>query len=251
MQNLDLSSLNGLVLTVPEVSIVKGGVKIDRLPVNHDLRLFKTGALYPSKAFAEKYNLEYQAKVEVTDALGRTSMVEAGNGLDIFKSKDWEMLPSELNLLVLAISPKYSAKVDVWGRTATKEDGTPASSVLTQGNTTFSKGQLIDMLADVYNINWDVVDYVELDLAVDTPLVSPTGKYYLPTTVSRGVNKGEITIKTRENVEVFPLVVGNIEYLPGLSAPDEVQEEVVIESVAEAAVEESAEVKEDFSFEAN
>lgn len=221
MLDLDLSALDGLVLTVPEVTKSNTGVKIDRIPVDAHLRVFSTGAIYPSEAFAKDYSLEYAEKVEVVSALNVTTMEEVGNGLDIFQSKYWSMIDLPLELLMIAITPKKEAKVDIWGGCKFNEDGTPKSSVLTQGKATFVKAQLLNMLTETYEVDWAVTDFVELSLVEDKIMTSPTGKYYLPTTVSRGADKGAQSVKTRDSIKVFPLVLTTTSFIEGAISPSD------------------------------
>lgn len=207
MLNLDLSALDGLELTAPVAAKSAAGVKISRVPTEGDLIVFSTGAIYPSESLVARYNLEYKPKALVVDALGNETYEEVGNGLDIFESKNWSMIDLPIELLMVAVSAKKEAKVDVWGTCKFDEEGTPVSSVLTQGKVTFAKAQLLGMITSAYGVDWNVTDYVELSLVESRVMVSPTGRYNLPTVVSRGANKGELTEKSRTEVPVFPLVM--------------------------------------------
>ena len=200
---MDVSFLKDIKLEAVVKSAPKSRTAAPTLPENADLRVFKNGKVFPSKAFAERAELEFVTK---TDGIVR------GNGLDIFSSLDWGMIQGKLpqEVMFLAAVPKALAKVDMWASTKYDESGTPKASVFTQGSNTFAKGQLIIMLTAVYGIDWEVTEYVDLEVVQDSPIVSPTGVYHLPKTVTTGKYKGESTYIRRENINICPLIVKDV-----------------------------------------
>ena len=135
---LKLDFLNNVVLE--EVVVVKGGAtkaKLDRQPANGaDIRLFATGAIYPSQALIKEMNLEYLAKGIEVDEAGKKPMA-----FDFIDSRDWGMYPknAEQHLVSLAAVPKSSPKVDVFGGCKYDDEGNPTGSVGAQGSPTYGK----------------------------------------------------------------------------------------------------------------
>lgn len=212
---------------------------VDRNPEGNQIRLFKNGAIYPSKELAGIYALEY---------LPKDSEVESF-GFDIMSSKSF---PNTAHLpqifLILAVVAKNLPKVDVFGSTKyySAEDvaklaaegtevveGQPKSSVLDQGNTTFGKDVLIPMLKEVYGFEFsEDQKFVDLTIVVDQPLKTNDGNYFIPKPISRGEKKGEMEVVVRKDIDMFPLVLS-----ADLSGEVESNEEVTVqESVEEAQV---------------
>ncbi len=211
---------------------------VDRNPDGNQIRLFKNGAIYPSKELVETYGLEYQPKESET----------ASFGFDIMSSKSF---PNTAHLpqifLILAVVAKNLPKVDVFGSTKyySAEDvtklaaegtevieGQPKSSVLDQGNTTFGKDVLIPMLKEVYGFEFsEDQKFVDLTIVVDQPLKTNDGNYFIPKPISRGEKKGEMEVVVRKDIDMFPLVLS-------AALSEEVQE---VEETQELAVEEAVE----------
>lgn len=211
--------------TVEAVSTTQtrgGGVAKPKLPENADLRLFASGRIYPSKAFAEKYELEFVPKVNRTPEDMNATLEVVGNGMDIFSSNDWGMVQLEKEVIFACMVPKAAAKVDMWASTSyDKESGEPKASVFTQGANTFAKKRLVGMIADAYGIDWTKVEYVDLTFATQAEyqMISPNGLYNLPKLVAAGENKGKATYIRRENVNIFPLIVAEVKEVEVKDAP--------------------------------
>lgn len=209
--SMDLSFLQD-VKAKPIIKEAKARPALPKLPENADLRVFGSGRVYPSKAFAEEMNLEFRPKgtrevdgVEVAD-------VVLGNGLDIFASTKWAQVKDlPVDLVFITAVPKAEAKVDMWASTKYDEEGTPKASVFTQGASTFSKTILVPMLATIYGVDWDNTEYVDLVVSRENVIASETGIYHLPKIVSTGARKGEDTYSRRENVTICPLIVSHTE----------------------------------------
>jgi hypothetical protein len=205
---MDLSFLSNVEVQAPEKKERKGRTSINTVPAEGaDIRVFGNGKMYPSQAFADKHALEFVPKetVEVEGKDPKTVVV--GNGLDIFSSSSWGMINIEQEVIFLAVVPKSAPKVDVWNSTKYDEDGNPKASVFTQGVNTFAKTRLVPMLATSYGVDWDKVDYVDLQVVETQPIVSPTGVYAIPKIVSTGERKGEADYVRRENINVCPVIV--------------------------------------------
>lgn len=212
MENIKLDFLTDFKLKpVDQVAPVKKK-KVVKLPTTADLRVYSTGKIYPSAAFATANELEYQDREELPD--GKFDI--KGNGVDIWSSKDWSMVQGQLpqDLLFAAIVPKAMAKVDLWMSTNYNSDHTPKGSVYTQGAGTFGKNTLLPMLTEVYGIDWEKVDYVDLSMDEQTLSVE-NGIYHIPKIVASGKSKGEATYIRRQHIEIHPLVVSDTQYKEG------------------------------------
>lgn len=182
-----------------------------KLPVDAHIRVFANGKVYPSKAFAESMSLEFVAKQVLVEG-SKAEVI--GNGMDIFSSVNWGMVegqfPKGMILLFAYIVPKSYAKVDLWANTKYDDDGIPKASVFTQGNSTFSRVQLLPMLTEAYGIDWTITEHVDLVLSVDNVMVSPNKMYDIPKVISGGAKKGELGFQRRQNIDIYPLVVHNV-----------------------------------------
>ena len=206
--SMDLSYLSDITLvSAPKVASTKA--TIIKLPENADIRVFHNGKIYPSADFAKKADLEFKPK----ETLVPGSKAEVvGNGMDIFSSIGWKMLPQELATPVLFayIIPKSFAKVDLWANTK-YEDDKPTSSVFTQGSNVFSRSKLLKMLEDTYSIDWNKVEYVDLVLKTDIVIPSVSGMYDIPKTSK--TKDGEVFKPIRrQNISISPLVVEHTEF---------------------------------------
>lgn len=211
---MNLDFLSNVTLDPVAKKAAPKRTSVPSLPESADLRVFPNGKVYPSKAFAEKFALEFVPKVNVANEGAEPILEVQGNGLDIFSTLSWGMMASarqagalESEFLCIVCVPKIAAKVDMWSSTKYDEEGQPKASVFTQGINTFSKKQLVPMLAETYGVDWDNTVYVDLSVVHDTPIVSESGVYHIPKIVSTGAKKGEATYIRRENVTVNPLVV--------------------------------------------
>jgi hypothetical protein len=188
--------------------------KINRTPEGISLRIYKNGTVYPSIALVEQFNLEYNIKNLV-------DINEGGNALDIINSNDWSQYPKEAQpVLFIGVTAKSEPKVDLFGTTRYNEDGTPKSSVLTQGTKSMELlGAVINLFGDSTTIEsaFGEDDYLDLDVIVDNTL--PVEIAYIPKTVARGPEKGQIKTERRDNITLYPVIVRN-----------NIVEEIVIEA---------------------
>jgi len=208
MSTMDLSFLKDVKLEpVKKQSIKK--LATPKLPTEGDLRVFANGRVYPSEEFAKKAGLEYVPRT-ITVVEGKKDQVNIfGSGLEIFSSIDWGMVMGKLpqEVIFCAVVPKSLAKVDMWSSTKYDENNEPKASVLTQGVNTFAKDRLVPMLTQVYGIDWEVTEFVDLKVVEDTVMSSETDTYHLPKVVMSGKDKGKADYIRRENLTINPLVV--------------------------------------------
>jgi len=193
--NLNFDFLRNVELVAPEKAKPTRNSTIKN-PEGMRIRVFGNGKIYPSKELTEKFNLEYVSKTSETEA----------NGLDIFSSKNWGMFPqtTDSHVVFVAVVPKSSPKVDLFGQVGYDEDGNPKNSVLEQGGGSFGK-ELLSIIEDVYGISIDKKEYRDFEVKEDIVIESPTGVYFVPKTVTHGERKGEISVVRRENISVMPL----------------------------------------------
>ncbi len=201
----DLSFLGDIKLdALPNAAQTKKAPVVKTPGDDVDIRVFANGRIFPSKIFADGYNLEYQNREVLPDG----SFAIKGNGLDIFNSKDWGVIQGKLpdELIFVASVSKTAAKVDIWGSTKYDENNTPKASVFTQGAATYGKNTLVPMLTDIYGIDWENTAYVDLKVADET-ITSADEIYHIPKRVAAGQNKGKNTYVRREHLEIHPLLV--------------------------------------------
>ena len=174
--------------------------KTQKTPIDADIRLFADGSCYPSKTLVEEFQLNYQNK----DA----NLPEYG--FDIFETSRWGMWPIDEHFVMISQVSKHAKKVDLFGQCTYDENGNPRVNVLDQGSSTFGK-RLINMLENTYNekLFENGEAFVDLLIVRDQP-VSPTGNgiYNIPKLVVKGDKAGTYTYERRENITVFPLILG-------------------------------------------
>jgi hypothetical protein len=135
------------------------------------------------------------------------------NGLDVFTLHAWTQIPeadrtSSPNLLLVAVTPKSAPKVELFANVKYLEDGKPASSVLTQGASTYGKAVLLPLVKELYNAEPNEEGYIDLEVAssFDQSSKVPNGVFILPKNVSRGQEKGKASYEMRSCSGIFPLV---------------------------------------------
>lgn len=207
---MNLSFLNDVTLDVVSTLAKPRKEPVVKTPEDTvDIRVFANGTIYPSKAFALAYDLEYKDRKVLPDG----SFEIEGNGLDIFTSDDWGMvagkLPEGTKIIFLSAVSKTFAKVDVWGATNYNEDNTPKASVFTQGAKTYGERTLVPMLSAMYGIDWTTTEHVDLKLSQEM-LSSENGVYNIPKIISTGKNKGKASYVRREHIIIKPLIVADV-----------------------------------------
>lgn len=200
---MSLSFLNNIQVAAAAVkaSAPKGAgspLKKERQPTTADIRIWASGAAYPSDALVAEFGLEYQKKdnedrgfgFDITNAMGMSAQL---SGI------------TEDFLLIGAVDRK-EAKVDLFGSCAFEASGEPASKVSNQGSVTFGKATLLELLEKVYNVVPNEAGFIDLSFVRSTPIASPNGIFLVPKTVTRGANAGKAAYERRENVTFYPLV---------------------------------------------
>jgi hypothetical protein len=224
---MDLSFLKNVEVKEVAVKAKAERVKLDKFPIEGaSFRVYKNGRIFTAPTVAGEFMLEFGAKEEIIipgkdSSEDTTKEITIGNGLDIFSSENFQMIATPTPMLFIAIVPRQgNPKIDVYGSTSYDEDGSPKRSIDSNTVSSFAKDVLVPQLEEVYGINFEEVDFVDLimntEYAIEAPK-TPNGDrmYSIPKTVSRGDNKGDLVFLTRKNVTVFPLTV-----FEGVAAPE-------------------------------
>ena len=193
------------------------------------MRVWASGAVYPSAKLVETFFLEYPKAVvtqkpkmlkgnePALDTAGQPIMEKEYDtegakafGFDVIDSKAWgKQYPQDRpRILCVGVTPKVEAKVDLFKRVDYSDAGNPVTSVMDQGAATFGKKQPIPLLQEVYGITIPEKGYVDLEVKTGFNLsqLSSTKKFYLPKVISRGDSVGSPDYVTREGIDIFPLV---------------------------------------------
>lgn len=255
---MDLSFLKNVEVKEVPPKVRAERVKLDKFPVEGaHFRVYKNGRIFAAKQVAEDYKLEFTAKEEIlipgkdTDD-DKTKLVATGNGLDIFSSENWQMIATPAPMLFIAVVPRNgNPKIDIYGSCTYEEDGTPKRSIENNTLSTFAKEVLVPLLEEVYGVDFEANDYVDLVMNTDYAIEAPRNVFSIPKTVSRGDNKGDLVFVTRKDVTVFPLTVFVAEDTDSIGVDagqvdieDSIQE--IQDSVQEVIVVEEPNVENDF-----
>jgi hypothetical protein len=194
---MDFSFLNTVTVDAVEAAkkVSAPRPKKQYQPTTADLRIWISGAIYPSDALNAEFLLEYQDK---------DSEVQ-GNGIDIIDTREMPAIKTPQPFIALSFTPKKCGKVDIFSNVGYNEDSTPKVTVIEQGAATFGKEVLLPLLKEVYGIEPNVEGFIDLLVMRDHAFTSPNGIYQFPKKVSRGEKKGEMSYVRRENQTVFPL----------------------------------------------
>lgn len=170
-------------------------------PETADLRIWNSGAIYPSNALIAEFDLEYRAK----DA------EDKGFGADIIDVRAMPSINTPQPFIALSFTKKDAGKVDIFGSVGYGEDGSPKVTVAEQGAATFGKETLLPLLKEVYDLEPNEEGFIDLNIVREMPFNSPNGIYLFPKTVSRGERKGEVSYVRRENQTVYALIPALVE----------------------------------------
>jgi len=216
------------------------------------IRIWKNGAVYPSKALVDAFHLEYPTKVKrtvnveqpvtgpdgtvSTQSIAKDEMVvpegTVANGLDVFTLSSWtqidEATRSARKLILVGISPKSASKVDLFNISKYNEDGSPKMSVMEQGALTFGAENLLPMLEECYGTTPNEDGFIDLCIVTGMNLAAkvPNGIFLLPKVITRGKDAGKADFVRRENIAVYPMTVADNH----LSAPKAVKAEDIVVS---------------------
>ena len=222
---MDLSFLKTVVVKEVEAKGKVSRVSLEKYPVEGaDFRVYKNGRIFPSLAAAAEFKLDFGPKLGQEEEGAKA--VTVGNGLDIFSSENWQMMAIEETVLFVAVVPRYkNSKIDVYGSTSYEEDGAPKRSIDANSVSAFGSDTLIGLLEEVYDVDFEANDYVDLVLNADYQIKSPGEVYSIPKIVSRGDNKGQPVFVTRVGIAIFPLTV--------FETPEEATAQVDLEEAIE------------------
>lgn len=201
-----------------------------RNPTNGHIRIYKSGAAYPSEKLAASASLQYMPK----------DSENKGNGFDIFSSKDFlNTKHLDQAFLFIAAVPRTQGKIDLFGSTSYDENGVPKSDVLTQGATT-SGERILELVKAVYGVEIpEDESYMELSIVKDSPFTTEDSIYFIPKIVSRGEKKGELDLVRREHLTLYALVPTSMleeEEGENIEEVKEEQDDQVAEEAAETTV---------------
>lgn len=174
-------------------------------PEGLTIRIFANGEVYPSRELVTRFNLEYTKKEEQATR----------NGFDVFDSNDWTPTTTLPRMILFGLTPKTEAKVDLFGSCRYNDDGTPKSSVISQGSTSEN---LLGLVRSMGYLTEDQ-KYCDLQVVVEHPLTVKDGISHIPKVVERGEKKGEKTYERRENITFYP--VNTVENLKEMTTTSE------------------------------
>lgn len=166
------------------------------------IRLFKDGSVYPSNELIAQFKLEYQPR--------DPDKKPVGFGLDVIDSRDMtNQINTPVAFVGVSLNPRYEGKLDLFSMCKYDETtGLPVGSVADQGSNSFGKAELIPLLEQVYGDDFAFNDqgFVDLQIIIDQPIVSPDGRFFFYKKIVRGADAGKKTYVIRDNTSVFALV---------------------------------------------
>lgn len=137
-----------------------GGVRKEwNPPAGLALRVWASGAVYPSQELVDRFDLEYKnaLTLEQEEAIkaGTLEKPSMGFGFDVADSADFKFINLGDNRCLI-ISPARKddeeGRVDLFKTVAYAEDLTPKLSVMDQGAVTFGKDFIIPKVEEIYQI---------------------------------------------------------------------------------------------------
>jgi len=179
------------------------------------IRVWKDGEIYPSKALVDQFCLEYPKATILTevDENGKEkktyTFADKSNGFDVIDSRLWgQCKGAAKDFIAVAIVDKELPKVDLFANVKYNDDGSPISSVLSQGAATFGSKTLLPMIKEIYDVEPNEEGYIDLiiDTSKNLKSISTNGLFNFPKKVSRGKHQGTETYERRENVDIFALI---------------------------------------------
>lgn len=162
----------------------------EKNPTGMTIRILANGEVYPSQELVDALHLEYENKDQNNNY-----------GLDIVDSKQWVPTAELPRMLLFAVTKKSESKIDLFGTCRFNEDGTPKSSVLTQGT---DSPTLLQLVKDLGYLTPEQ-KYCDLQFVMNRPLRTTDGIYNLPKVIERGERAGEATYIRRENIVLYPV----------------------------------------------
>lgn len=247
-----LNFLNDVAVENVEMKTVRNTGKKQRQPDANllGIRVWKDGSVFPSASLVSTFGLEYPAAT-VSSLTGKDGKAKSvftvvgaqGNGLDVIDVRMWaQVTAANKNFIAVAIAPKDSSKIDLFGMTRYAEDGTPLVSVLEQGSATFGKETLLPLVKELYGAEPNEEGFIDLVIATEEEggknLKSANGLELIPKKISRGADKGKLDYTRRENVNIFMMYPATVVEATDATSVADTEEDVTVEpevaTVAEA-----------------
>jgi len=160
-------------------------------PEGLTIRVFNDGSVYPSTDLVAKFDLEYKNDNDPNQ----------GNGLDVVDTAEWSIFAGQPRVIMVGLTPKSNPKVDLFASCRHNEDGTPKSSVLTQGSV---NTYLLDLVRENGWLN-DEQKYVDLKVMTEYEFKTKDGLAFIPKTITKGTKAGDKTYSRRENSVFYPV----------------------------------------------
>ena len=211
---MDLSFMKNVEVKEVAAKAKVSRITLEKTPVDGaDFRVYKNGRMFCHPDTAKKYDLEFGSK-KIIIIKGKdgeedtTKEATSGNALDIFSSADFTMVDLEQVVIFVGITPREGAKkLDMYGYTSYNEDGSPKRSVDANSASSFGTNSLVPMLEEIYAVDFEDKDFVDLVMVTEYQIKSPNSIYAIPKVSSRGDNKGTPMLEARKDILVYPLTV--------------------------------------------
>jgi hypothetical protein len=157
-----LSNIKVVAQEAPAKKPGGGGIRREWNPsAGLTLRLWFSGAVYPSQELVDKFSLEYCPRLTEGDEkeieAGTLEKPFMGNGFDVADSVDYPTFQTGGNRLLIISTVEKDAeggRVDLFASVGYNEDNTPKLKVMDQGLVTFGKDFLIPKIEEVYGITF-------------------------------------------------------------------------------------------------
>jgi hypothetical protein len=120
-------------------------------------------------------------------------------GFDVVDSKEWKPFEALPRMILLGLTNKNEAKVDLFASCKYNENNSPKGDVITQGSVSTT---LLDLVKSMGYMTEDQ-KYTDLQFVIEHPLQMEDGIAYIPKTIERGKKEGEKTYVKRENVTFY------------------------------------------------
>lgn len=207
-------------------------------------RVHRNGSIFPSTSLVEKFALEYLPVVyrdTPTDKVDEADQVimkretiysdKESFGFDVIDSNEWLQYPKDApRILCVGVVNKTDKKVSIFAQTRYDETGEPTTSILEQGSKTFGIETMVPLIEEFAGITLsEEIPYVDVEVVTEYNLggMVRNGISFIPKTVARGANKGDVSYERREQIAIHPLNIVN----PFAVVPEET--EVVVEDTTE------------------
>lgn len=190
-----------------------GGIKREwNPPSGLAIRIWFSGAVYPSQELVDAFDLEYPNRLteeqEAEIKAGTAEKPFMGNGFDVADSVEYPQIQiGDLRALFISTVEKDAegGRVDLFATVGYNDDNTPKLKVMDQGLVTFGKDFLIPKIEEVYGITFfkPSIPAVEAKPAV-AEVLDGAGKVV---TSARAAVEAKPEVPATEGVEYVDLVL--------------------------------------------